>query len=124
MNKKLLILIWVTLVLTACETTPASQLRKMSDDMNKKCPFSFDSYTILDSTSYNKALNEFNYYYTLINVAPNNIEGTKMHLEQAIPAAVADNPEMNYFRKHQVTLNYRYYLNKGRRFLFQVTVEN
>lgn len=85
---------------------------------------SFDAYTILDSTSYNKQANEFNYYYTLINVAPNSIESTKMRLEQAIPSAVADNPEMNYFRKHQVNLNYRYYLNQGKRFLFQITVEN
>ena len=82
-----------------------------------------DAHTICDSTSYTRDSNVFTYYFSLVNYSetPSSVAALRMRMEQLIPESVQTNPELNHFRKFNVTLDYRYYSGTNGSFLFQVS---
>ena len=65
----------------------------------------------------------FQYNYTLINLEKEttDIEEMKKYLEPNITNNIKSNPEMEYYRKRDVTLKY-YYYDKHGVFLFNISV--
>ncbi len=85
------------------------QLGVVSNEINKACPILVDSETRLDNTVVlpGKVLQ---YNYTLINVVASDIDTSafKEALRPIILEQARSNPQMEFFRKHEVTLNYYY----------------
>ena len=85
-----------------------SRLLKMSNEINKKCPFMVDSETRLDNTGvYRK---NFYYYYTLINYNISDVD-VKYLIYKVKPALlnkIKTNPDLKFLREHKVTFIYNY----------------
>ena len=85
-----------------------SQLLKMTNEINKRCPFMVDSETRLDNTgAYRKNIY---YYYTLIN---QNIEEVDVKyliykVKPRLLNSIETNPDMKFLRDHKVTFIYKY----------------
>lgn len=81
-----------------------------------------DAETQLDNTL---ALpnNTFQYNYTLINIDYSTLDSTefKSIMTPNIVEQVKTNPQMEFFRKNKVTLNY-YYRDKHRHYMSLITI--
>lgn len=99
------------------------QLGVVSNEINRACPIMVDSETRLDNTVVlpGKVLQ---YNYTLINVVASDIDTTafKAALTPIIREQAQSNPQMEFFRKHEVTLNY-YYRDSSGRYITLIAVE-
>ena len=85
-----------------------SQLLKMSNEINKKCPLMVDPETRLDKTgAYRKRIY---YYYTLVNYDISDVD-VKYLIYKVKPALlnkIKTNPDMKFLRDHKVTFIYNY----------------
>ena len=84
------------------------QLVKMSNEINKKCPFMVDSETRLDNTgAYRK---NFYYYYTLINYNIGDVDVKYLiyNVKPTLLNRIKTNPDMKFLREHKVTFIYNY----------------
>ncbi len=118
-------IVWLLLFsLSACGTSPEARLSKLSEEVNNQCPMVIDYNTMCDSSSYTPSSNTFTYYFSLVNYSETltSINALKMRMEQLIPQAVRNNPELNHFRSSNVTLDYRYYSGEDGHFLFEISV--
>ena len=95
---------------------------EMSSELNKSLPYMLDANTRLDNTIV-LPKNTFQYNYTLVNIEKETADTKEMKkiLEPNIINNIKSNPEMEYFRKREVTLKYYYYDNYGV-FLFNISV--
>ncbi len=85
-----------------------SQLLKMTNETNKKCPFMVDSETRLDKTGAYRT--NIYYYYTLINYSISEVD-VKYLIYKVKPSLLNDiktNPDMKLLRNHKVTFIYNY----------------
>ena len=85
-----------------------SQLVKMSNEINKKCPFMVDSETRLDNTgTYRK---NFYYYYALINydISEVDVKDLIYKVKPALLDSIKTNPDMKFLREHKITFIYNY----------------
>ncbi|MCF8713704.1 zinc ribbon domain-containing protein [Joostella atrarenae] len=89
-------------------------LVKVSNEINKTCPFMVDQDTRLDN-SVVLPNNTLQYNYTLVNLEKSelNIDEFKSNIEPNIINSVKTNPDMADFRKNEVTLKYDYKDKKG-----------
>jgi len=67
--------------------------------------------------------NTFQYNYTLVNYAKEelDIEVAKANIEPGIINSVKTNPELSFYREHNVTMAYSYQ-DKNKEFLFKILV--
>ena len=94
------------------DTDIKAQLLKMSNEINKKCPYMLDSETQLNDTgAYRKT---FYYYCTLIKYGISEVDAKYLiyKLKPALLSGIKTNPDMKYFREHKVTIIY-YYRDKS-----------
>ena len=85
-----------------------SQLVKMSNEINKKCPFMVDSETRLDNTgTYRK---NFYYYYALINydISEVDVKYLIYNVRPTLLNRIKTNPDMKFLREHKITFIYNY----------------
>lgn len=94
---------------------------KISNDMNKNCPYMVDKETRLDNTA--AVGNTIAYNYTLINMGINEIDlaSIKNYMEQTLVNNTKTNPDMKVFRENNATIDYNY-KDKDGVFLFKVQV--
>ncbi len=94
---------------------------KISNDMNKNCPYMVDKETRLDNTA--AVGNTIAYNYTLINMGINDIDlaSIKNYMEQTLVNNTKTNPDMKVFRENNATIDYNY-KDKDGVFLFKVQV--
>lgn len=94
---------------------------KISNDMNKNCPYMVDKETRLDNTI--AVGNTIAYNYTLINMGINDIDlaSIKNYMEQTLVNNTKTNPDMKVFRENNATIDYNY-KDKDGVFLFKVQV--
>jgi hypothetical protein len=87
--------------------------KKESSEFNKTLPVMIDKETQLDRTIFSN--NTFIYKNTLINNSRNEISTSeiKSKLYSTILNYVCTTPEMKNFTDNGVSVNYRYYGNKG-----------
>lgn len=85
-----------------------AQLIKMTNEINKKCPFMMNSDTRLDNTgAYRKNVY---YYCTFINYSISDVD-VKYLIYKLKPALLNDiktNPDMKFLRDHKVNIIYNY----------------
>ena len=85
-----------------------SQLLKMSNEINKKCPLMVDPETRLDKTgAYRKRIY---YYYTLVNYDISDVD-VKYLIYKVKPALlnkIKTNTDLKFLREHKVTFIYNY----------------
>ncbi len=99
------------------------QLLKVSETINTNCPMMVDSDTRLDNTM---TLPEkiLNYNYTLVNYTIEELDSDALNKEltPSIVNNVKTNPDMENFRKNEVTLKYNY-KDKDGIFITSIVVE-
>lgn len=87
--------------------------KKESNEFNKTLPMMIDEETQLDGTMFIN--NTFIYKNTLVNYKKGEISATELKnkMETLIVNYVCTTPEMKTFTNNGVSVNYRYYGNKG-----------
>lgn len=98
------------------------ELMKIASELNESCPIMVDSETRLDN-SVTLPGDIFQYNYTLVNMekATTDTLGMRNYLEPAILNLVKTNPQMEYQREHNITVNY-FYKDKNGEFLLLISV--
>ena len=94
--------------------TAKNPLQLIANEMNKSCPMMVDEETRLDKVTL-PSKTVFQYNYTLINYEKTEIDTVKIksNLEQNIIQLIKTNPQMEYQRQNNVTMNYIYNDNNG-----------
>ena len=89
--------------------TAKNPLQLIANEMNKSCPMMVDEETRLDKVTL-PSKTVFQYNYTLINYEKTEIDTVKIksNLEQNIIRLTKTNPQMQYQRENNVTMNYIY----------------
>lgn len=89
--------------------TAKNPLQLIANEMNKSCPMMVDEETRLDKVTL-PSKTVFQYNYTLINYEKTEIDTVKIKssLEQNIIRLTKTNPQMQYQRENNVTMNYIY----------------
>ena len=89
--------------------TAKNPLQLIANEMNKSCPMMVDEETRLDKVTL-PSKTVFQYNYTLINYEKTEIDTVKIksNLEQNIIQLIKTNPQMEYQRQNNVTMNYIY----------------
>ena len=89
--------------------TAKNPLQLIANEMNKSCPMMVDAETRLDKITL-PSKTVFQYNYTLINYEKTEIDTVKIksNLEQNIIRLTKTNPQMQYQRENNVTMNYIY----------------
>ena len=89
--------------------TAKNPLQLIANEMNKSCPMMVDEETRLDKVTL-PSKTVFQYNYTLINYEKTEIDTVKIksNLEQNIIRLIKTNPQMQYQRENNVTMNYIY----------------
>ena len=89
--------------------TAKNPLQLIANEMNKSCPMMVDEKTRLDKVTL-PSKTVFQYNYTLINYEKTEIDTVKIKssLEQNIIRLTKTNPQMQYQRENNVTMNYIY----------------
>jgi hypothetical protein len=84
----------------------------VAEKMNEDCPYMVDIDTRLDST-FGGPNRNFTYNYTLVNYKIGQVDTIELKnkLEPQILNNVRTNPAIASFRRHQVTMIYKYYDN-------------
>lgn len=86
-----------------------SALESEALKINSKTPIQIDEETRLDSAGVTGE-RSFDYYYTLIYKSDSvNKDTVTKYVKPLIVAKLKNNPEMNYFRENDITLNYHYF---------------
>lgn len=85
-----------------------SQLQKISNEINKKCPMMVDSETRLDNTGV--VGKSILYNYTFINYFTDelDVQFIETNLRETIRNQIKSNPDMKYLRDNRVTFVYNY----------------
>lgn len=98
----------ITNVFNTSDENIQAQLLKMTNEINKRCPFMMDSETRLDKTgTYRKSIY---YYCTLINYSIGEVD-VKYLIYKVKPALlnrIKTNPDMKFMRDNKVTFIYNY----------------
>ncbi len=98
----------ITNVFNTSDENIQAQLLKMTNEINKRCPFMMDSETRLDKTgTYRKSIY---YYCTLINYSIGAVD-VKYLIYKVKPALlnrIKTNPDMKFMRDNKVTFIYNY----------------
>lgn len=105
--------------------SPASfdkQLMIIAEKLNKTCPFMVDRDTRLDNAIGGPGKN-FTYNYTVVNYAAEEIDAdqVKSNIYPAMLNDIKTNPDIEIFRKNEVTLIYKY-KDKNGKFLFDIEI--
>lgn len=90
------------------------RLQETANEVNQSTPVEIDRETRLDSATV-KADSIFEYNYTMINRLKSevNIPNFKKFSRANINKSVMESPDLENFREHKVTVDYRYYDKKG-----------
>lgn len=109
------------IIFPGCTGSIDSQLKKLSEEANTKCPRILDQWTRLDScaTFPNQTIR---YYHTLSEVTITDTTLFKSQLQPQIISSVKTNPDMKFFRENNVTMQYEY-RNQTGKYLFSVIIE-
>lgn len=115
-----IILLIGIIIFARCTGSVDSQLKKLSEEANTKCPKVLDQWTRLDSCA---ALpnQTIRYYHTLSEVTITDTTLFKSQLQPQIISSVKTNPDMKFFRKNNVTMQYEYRDQTGK-YLFSVNI--
>ena len=91
-----------------------SELKNAALELNKQTPMQIDQFSRLDSAS-SKGKTNFIYYYTLIEVEKSevNMDTVNKYIRPNIIESVKNNPDLKPYRDKNVSLDYKYYDNKG-----------
>ena len=98
----------ITKVFNTSDENIQAQLLKMTNEINKRCPFMMDSETRLDKTGTYR--NSIYYYCTLINYSIGEVD-VKYLIYKVKPALlnrIKTNPDMKFMRDNKVTFIYNY----------------
>jgi hypothetical protein len=98
----------ITNVFNTSDENIQAQLLKMTNEINKRCPFMMDSETRLDKTGTYR--NSIYYYCTLINYSIGEVD-VKYLIYKVKPALlnrIKTNPDMKFMRDNKVTFIYNY----------------
>ncbi len=97
-------------------------MQLIANELNKNCPMMVDEETRLDKVSL-PSKTVFQYNYTLINYDKSQIDTTKLKdaLEQNIIQITKTNPQMQYQRDNNVTMNY-FYNDKNGDYLMTIII--
>ena len=98
----------ITKVFNTSDENIQAQLLKMTNGINKRCPFMMDSETRLDKTGTYR--NSIYYYCTLINYSIGEVD-VKYLIYKVKPALlnrIKTNPDMKFMRDNKVTFIYNY----------------
>ena len=106
------------LIFPRCTGSVDSQLRKISEEANLQCPKILDQWTILDSCAAlpNRTIR---YYHTLKEVTITDTTLFKSKLQPQIISSVKTNPDMKFFRKNNIIMQYEYRDQSGQ-YLFSI----
>ena len=94
---------------TSSSISVKQQLIAASNNVNSMCPFMVDAYTRLDN-SVPIGHKAFQYNYTLIDINPEeiDIESFKRNMEYVLTKKIKTEPDLEFFRRNNVTMIYRY----------------
>ena len=98
----------ITKVFNTSDENIQAQLLKMTNEINKRCPFMMDSETRLDKTGTYR--NSIYYYCTLINYSIGEVD-VKYLIYKVKPTLlnrIKTNPDMKFMRDNKVTFIYNY----------------
>ena len=89
-------------------------LLNTAEEANTSFPMQIDQYLRVDSASVSDR-KTFQYHYTLIDMEKSevNIDTVNKYIRPEVINNVRSNPELKFFRKKKVTLDYRYYDKNG-----------
>lgn len=115
-----IILLVGIIISPGCTESVDSQLKKLSEEANTKCPKVLDQWTRLDSCAAfpNQTIR---YYHTLSEVTITDTTLFKSQLQPQIISSVKTNPDMKFFRENNVTMQYEYRDQTGK-YLFSVNI--
>jgi len=116
-----IILLVGIIISPGCTESVDSQLKKLLEGANTKCPKVLDQWTRLDSCAAfpNQTIR---YYHTLSEVTITDTTLFKSQLQPQIISSVKTNPDMKFFRENNVTMQYEYRDQTGK-YLFSVIIE-
>jgi hypothetical protein len=101
------------------------EIKKVSDEMNRKTPVEADPYSRLDSTSVIKEPLTVQYHFTAKDIelpANEDINALKAHMQRSCQADLDTMKAMAPFRKNNVAMRYIYKDVKGKH-IFDFTVK-
>ncbi len=90
-------------------------LTKDSEDINKRCPFEVNEYTVLDSTTVTHEPVSINYFYT-VNVNKDSLRGLesiKAKIIQANQAKLDNEASLQWLRDEKILMTHHYKDWKG-----------
>lgn len=120
------VIAFVCLILQFLRPNPNAQvdeaLAKVGSELNKMLPMMIDSHTRLDTVLAGIGKQVF-YHYTLVNLEEKDLKEVDIQSEMKpmIVNAIKTDPSMQTFRKHGVTMHYRYF-DKNRVFITEIVV--
>ena len=119
MNKLLIYCVAaLSLLFIQCGGSAESQLKKMAEEVNSKCPKVIDQWTSLDSCN-SLSANSFKYHMTIKDVVITDTTVFKSNLTPQILSAIKISPEMKFFKENNITLIYEY-RDQAKNYLFSV----
>ena len=89
-------------------------LLRAAEEANASFPMQVDQYLRVDSASVSDR-KTFQYHYTLIDMEKSevNIDTVNKYIRPEVINNVKTNPDLKFFRKKKVTMDYRYYDKNG-----------
>lgn len=101
-----------------------AEVKKTSEEINKKCPMPIDDYTRLDNTKVTENPLTLAYIYT-VSVNKDsltiNLDEAKKNLMKTTQNLADTDPQMTYIRDNSVLLRY-HYKDKNGKYLFDFTI--
>ncbi|WP_280766213.1 hypothetical protein [Parabacteroides sp. PFB2-10] len=97
-------------------------LVETAKEVNKTCPFMIDQETRLDNLIVlpNNIL-QYNYTLLTINEETTDLEELKNNLQKNLTNHIRTNPDMQFYRDHEVSFNY-YYRDAAMNHLFTISI--
>jgi len=91
------------------------ELTKLATELNKRVPMKIDEFMRLDSATTIGETN-FIYHYTIIGIEENGISADTIrnHIRPQLIDYVKSSEDLKPFRDNSVTLDYKYYNEKGK----------
>lgn len=121
---KLVLLLTFILLLAACsdEQLFVNDLKKISEDVNKKCPQMLDSETRLDGISVEEP-NTLIYNYTLVNAEVSDADTHQFYLAMwpGLLSYIKVSKEMEKLRENQTIIHY-VYKNKNDKLFYRFKI--